>query len=116
MNVLEKYTDDTLSPVVVEAHRMAITALKEIQQYRAMQSDIIKNNAELLEYRAIGTVEECREAVEKQRAKPPLAIVKSNIENGGMYGDCPRCGEHMESLWTAEKFCPKCGQYIDWSK
>lgn len=116
INVLEKYTDDTLSPVVVEAHRMAITALKEIQQYRAMQSEIIKNNAELLEYRAIGTVEECREAVEKQRAKPPLAIVKSNIENGGMYGDCPRCGEHMESLWTAEKFCPKCGQHIDWSK
>lgn len=42
MNVLEKYTDDTLSPVVVEAHRMAITALEEVRQYQAMQSDIIK--------------------------------------------------------------------------
>lgn len=105
----------TEQEAIKELTEAVITALEEIQQYRAMQSDVIKNNAELMEYRTIGTVEECREAVEKQRAKLPLAIVKSNIENGGMYGDCPRCGEHMESLWTAEKFCPKCGQHIDWS-
>lgn len=37
---------------VAMATRLAIQALKEVQQYRAF-----------------GTVEECREAVEKQRAK-----------------------------------------------
>lgn len=39
--------------VCKEIARIAITALKEIQQYRE-----------------IGTVEECREAVEKQNQKP----------------------------------------------
>lgn len=117
MNVLEKYTDDTLSPVVVEAHRMAITALEEIQQYRAMQSDIRKNNAELLEYRTIGTVEEFREAVEKQRAKKP------NLEGDGcadgqiVYDTwiCPCCEKSYEIEYEDHKHCPNCGQNIDWS-
>lgn len=101
MNVLEKYTDDTLSPVVVEVHRMAITALEEIKQYRA-----------------IGTVEECQEAVEKQRAKKP------NLEGDG-YADghmvydtwiCPCCGISYEIDFDDYKYCPDCGQRIDWSE
>lgn len=117
MNVLEKYTDDTLSPVVVEAHRMAITDLKEIQQYRAMQSEIIKNNAELLEYRAIGTVEECREAVEKQRAKKP-DLEGDGYADGHMVYDtwiCPCCEISYEVDYDDYKYCPDCGQRIDWS-
>lgn len=101
MNVLEKYTDDTLSPVVVEAHRMEITALEEV-----------------LQYREIGTVEECREAAEKQRAKKP------NLEGDG-YADghmvydtwiCPCCGISYEIDYDDYKYCPDCGQHIDWSE
>ena len=44
-----------------EAHKIAITALKEIQQYRE-----------------IGTVEECREAREKQKPKAPKDELKIN--------------------------------------
>lgn len=43
------------------ANEIAIEALKEIQQYRE-----------------IGTVEECREAVEKQKAKKPTPINHQN--------------------------------------
>lgn len=55
-------------------------------------------------------------ALEKQIAKKPLNIKKSAIEDGGYYGDCPCCNEHMESLWTSEKFCCNCGQKLDWSE
>ena len=48
----------------------------------------------LSEYREIGTVEECREAVEKQKAKEPI-----------QYGDddepmlrCPSCDENVTDL------------------
>lgn len=101
INVLEKYTDDTLSPVIDEAHRMAITAIEEVQQYWE-----------------IGTVEECREAVEKQKAKKP------NLEGDG-YADghmvydtwiCPCCGISYEVDYDDYKYCPDCGQRIDWSE
>ena len=77
-----------------EAHKIAISALKEIQQYRG-----------------IGTVEECREAVGKQKPKKPRILV-SRGGKGGKYCICPRCeavtGKHIP-------FCRLCGQAIDWS-
>lgn len=81
--------------------KVAIAALEEIQQYRA-----------------IGTVEECRKAVEKQRAKKP------NLEGDG-YADgymvydtwiCPCCGISYEVDYDDYKYCPDCGQHIDWSE
>ena len=49
-----------------EAARTAITALKELQYYRIIKDATIREIAETLgEYAKIGTVEECREAVEK---------------------------------------------------
>lgn len=82
---------------------MAIKALEEIKQYRE-----------------IGTVEECREAVEKQRAKKP------NIEGDG-YADghliydtwiCPNCEKYYEIDYDNYDYCPNCGQHIDtdWSE
>lgn len=96
---LKKYEDTGLTP----------------EQIRELQMDYAVKGALLAEYHAIGTVEECRKAREKQRAKKPPDIVDSDIENGGSYGDCPSCGEHLESLWTSERFCQQCGQRIDWS-
>lgn len=113
INVLEKYTEDTLSPVVVEAHRMAITVLEEVRQYRAMQSDIIINNAELLEYRAIGTVEECREAVDKQKAKKPLKGGNTDKLQGDIY-ICVNCSKAVRIDDCGCFYCPDCGQRIDW--
>ena len=67
---------------VAEATREAIKALKEVQQYRT-----------------IGTVEECREAVEKQ-----TAISREIIE--GKYF-CPKC----HNLMPYPGYCG-CGQKL----
>lgn len=53
----------------------------------------------LSEYREIGTVEECREAVEKQKPKTP------DYEGDG-YAD----GYMVYDTWI----CPNCGQAIQW--
>ena len=69
------------------------------------------------EYRKVGTPEECREAVTKQKAKTP------DFEADGYYcGElvydtwiCPGCGEHYEIDYDKHEYCPCCGQRIDWS-
>ena len=80
------------------ADGMAIEALKEIKQYRE-----------------IGTVEECRKAVEKQKPKTPN-YEGDGYEDGYMVYDtwiCPNCGEHYEVDYDDYDYCPKCGQAID---
>ena len=70
---------------------MAITALKEIQQYRE-----------------IGTVEDCREAVEKQKPKKPHRNYK---KFSGLW--C-KCGWYLGQKQCLDiKYCPNCGQAID---
>ena len=88
-----------------EALNMAITALEEIQQYRA-----------------IGTVSEFRELKEKATAKKVVDIHKSvcveDIEFNGehtLYGYCPSCNTFLCDLWN-EKSCGECNQVVDWSE
>lgn len=74
-----------------KSYEVAITALKEIQQYRE-----------------IGTVEECREAVEKQKAKKPHRNYK---KFSGLW--C-KCGWYLGQKQCLDiKYCPNCGQAID---
>lgn len=81
---------------------------------------VIKVLEEIQEYRAIGTVEECRKAVERMKPKRP------NIENRrirdciGIPHDftvtiCPACGQQLEKV-KFRKYPCECGQAIDWSK
>ena len=91
---------------MAEVRDIAISAIKEIQQYRE-----------------IGTVEECREAVEKQKPKKPKDSLKINpvIDGNGAYVDadmtvyllCPNCGEMIGIDESCDKFCRECGQAID---
>lgn len=88
----------------IEACEVAVQALEEIQPYRA-----------------IGTVEECMEAVAKQAAKKVCGIHKSeapdDIETYGeetLFGYCPVCGELQNTLWNSFN-CGDCGQKLDWS-
>lgn len=69
---------------------VAIKALEEVQQYRA-----------------IGTPEECRAAVEKQTAKRPLSE--------GYGHQCPICDNYFDSRAWKSKYCGLCGQKLDWS-
>ena len=74
----------------VEAHKLAIKALEENQQYRA-----------------IGTPEECRAAVEKQKAKKP----HKNYEK--FSGVWCSCGSYLGV--DKPNYCSDCGQKLDWS-
>ena len=82
-----------------ESLDMAIIALKEIQQYRE-----------------IGTVEECREAVEKQKAKK--CVIDSCPDH--THYKCPLCGQIELSIYKhgfprlgrITKYCENCGQAL----
>ena len=136
--------------VCKEIARTAITALKEIQQYREMDKKLREAygdcdgllaiaveglckhpginigepiKARLLidedvdkwdAYREIGTVEECREAVEKQKPKTP-DYEGDGYADGYMVYDtwiCPNCGAKYEVDYDDYKYCPECGQAI----
>ena len=81
----------------IQGYEMAIKALEEVQQYRQ-----------------IGTVEECREAVEKQTAKKVKSIspVKDGDSYVGLIGRCPCCGDILEEDTV---YCD-CGQRLDWGE
>ena len=72
----------------------------------------------LSEYREIGTVEECREAVEKQKSKAP-DYEGDGYADGYMVYDtwiCPNCGKRYEVDYDDYKHCPNCGQAIQWEE
>lgn len=73
-----------------EVRDMAISAIKEVQQYRE-----------------IGTVEDCREAVEKQKPKKPHRNYK---KFSGLW--C-KCGWYLGQKQCLDiKYCPNCGQAL----
>lgn len=95
----------------------AISALKEIQQYRE-----------------IGTVEECREAKERQTPKRPVwkkgrsVICKDYADGHGEVEEnkwadwvCPNCGWFVGEQYIPRRhnqqksnYCSRCGQAIQW--
>lgn len=75
------------------------------------------------QYCQIGTVEECREAVEKQEEKKPEFVDTRFMNNGKHISDgcqlqkcykCPNCNQHIFHVWDDELYCKYCGQHIDW--
>jgi len=79
------------SILTVKAFEMAIESLTKIQKYRA-----------------IGTIEECRESREKQSPKKYKKIQPCKSVN---YYQCPCCNG---LLHINENFCGECGQAISW--
>lgn len=68
---------------------------------------------ELKQYRAIGTSEECRAAMEKQTAKKPMHVTNSYFgyqKHKEHVGYCPDCGHQVEEPYG----CPNCLRKIDW--
>lgn len=89
-----------------KTYEVAIYALKEVQQYRE-----------------IGTVEECRKAVEKQKAKKPdiYTDTRNMVDlHGNVYTEqanvylCPTCESFIGYVGNnISHYCPVCGQAID---
>ena len=74
---------------VSAATKTAIQALEEIQQYRA-----------------IGTVQQCKEAVEKSQE---IQLLPPRTSTFTYKGICPVCGEE---ILISEKYCSQCGQKV----
>lgn len=85
--------DTTLCTPLGQASFVAIEAIKKLQQYEE-----------------IGTVSECREAVEKQRAKN-LIHAKGDLFSS-FINHCPICGEIIAGL-EISNYCHKCGQRLE---
>lgn len=82
---------DTTITIDKTRNHFILNALEEIQQYRV-----------------IGTVEECRRAMEKQKAK--------KVIDDTAFGMCPNCRNEFNSELVNEynmKYCIYCGQAID---
>lgn len=78
----------------------AIKAIKEVQQYRA-----------------IGTPEECRAAVEKQTARKEIREkIKKGYNRGMHHYYCPVCYEKgdLRNKYNVGLYCSDCGQKLDW--
>lgn len=74
---------------------------------------------ELQEYRQLGTLEEVRDAVEKQIPKSPTYEGDGYAPDGSFVWDewiCPHCGSRFEVEYDDYDYCPNCGQHIDWSE
>jgi len=79
--------------------------------YGALDAAIIAMQ-ELLQYREIGTLDEYREAREKQKAKKPIEDRHDNIRYTEVYR-CPVCNNSFSGRGYA-KYCYHCGQKLDW--
>lgn len=147
-----RYRIDTASKIAgkgadgkaFEDLEMAITALEEIQSYRAIGTverfkqlskqfaphctdetscrerhcnKCDKYRKENEQYHAIGTVEECRTAVERMKPKKPYCISEIDDNDNAMV-ECPIC--HANSDYAINRIksghCWRCGQALDWSE
>ena len=77
---------------LLEEFDYAIQALEEVEQYRAL-----------------GTVEELKEAMEKQVAKKQIETERFNCLNY----ECPICGG---GLYHEQQYCDECGQALKWGE
>ena len=93
-NLGEYYSNLENCKKEIQACEVAIKTLEEVQQYHA-----------------IGTLEECRVAVEKQTTMEPIRMDKCT---------CPSCGTHNE-VWKERRntltsdivYCWHCGQAVE---
>lgn len=136
IKIIKRLVGISPSESIVRAVNIATEALEEIQQYRAIgtveeikeilqiisegQDDVdesgistglLKMLLKYVEYAKIGTVEECRKAEEKQKAKKPVLHQDTNR------ADCPVCGNTVRGIDKPfGNWCSHCGQKLNWSE
>ncbi len=126
--------DTTLCTPLGQAAFAAIEDLKKLQQYQAIgtveeikevlqiisegQNDVDESGIsvgllhillEYAKYKKIGTVEECRAAMEKHKEKK--LVYYDNCSNKALTSRCPSCFELVTG-----KYCEYCGQAILWEE
>lgn len=107
INGLKEQRDGVLGEIATRVFE-EINGKERIATFRMIIGFII----ELKQYREIGTVEECGEAVEKQNAKKPI-----DYDEDLGYFKCPSCGCCiMADEFSDHKYCLNCGQAISWEE
>ena len=141
LNEIESKKEKCLDVVKVEIDPMEITIHREQYKGLHMAEQIIrkhmndgkgneivrtaeqvmnqKHNLEIAykiinDYESIGTVEKCREAVEKQKPKEPYYEGDGYADGHIVYNTwiCPNCGERYGVDCEHYEHYPKCGQAI----
>lgn len=87
------YFDMVTADNFTHSLRMAIQALEEVQQYRS-----------------IGAVEECQEAVERNKALKPQEIL---LHTGRKGFECRNCGNELSTNGFESSYCHWCGQRLE---
>lgn len=107
---IKKYAVETIDHITKEdiiASTVTYTHKKEKAE------TILAMVEELEKYRAIGTVEEYRAAMERQN---PRTVITEKEDNGIKKYTCSACGRYMG--WSTgtlpARYCWKCGQKLDW--
>lgn len=124
IEILEKLVSEPWRDKYKMAMKTAIKALEEIQLYKENKLCLVPEDAysrqccELDAYKEIGTVEECRKAVEKQKPEKPeiytdtIQTISSSF-NRDVYL-CSRCGQFIGNIDDElPRYCNCCGQRID---
>lgn len=94
----------------------AIQTLKEDREL--YESDIVEAGDGTPEGQLMLALDMAIEALEKQIPKKPTFEGDGFDENGNITYDtwiCPCCGGEYEVDYDDHKYCPWCGQMIDWS-
>ena len=92
---------------------------KDINKFLTALNCGISALEEIQQYREIGTVEECREAVEKQKAKKILPLRNGLLYEDGWRYKCPNCGcavgrnVYHPDVTKDFEYCSMCGQRIE---
>ena len=117
-NPKQDYADVVCAPVFCTGFRFVYP---EPEDYAIEEA--IKALEEIQPYREIGTVEECRKAVEKQKAKKPdiYTDTRNMVDlHGNVYAEqanvylCPTCESFIGYVGNnIFHYCPVCGQAID---
>ena len=104
---------------VNEACVVACEAILELQLYKENKLCLIpedvysKQCTELDEYKQLGTLEEVKEAVEKQKKVKVIKAYDSDVDSHWCScGNCTKglCWEHGIKI----NYCHECGQKLDW--
>ena len=96
----------TEQEVIKEMMGASVMVLSNEKKFSSSMRVAMKALEDVQQNRAIGTVDECRVAVEKQKPMKPL-------EFDGHWYKCPKRGKYAGGL--KGNYCHSCGQAIDWS-
>lgn len=120
IEILEELASELWRDKYKMAMKTAIKALEEIQLYKENKLCLVQEDAysrqccELDAYKEIGTVEECREAVERQKPKKPKEILRHR--GGFKMHHCPNCDTHYQTdnrYTIKDNYCPVCRKLLD---